>query len=174
MEGCARRAAGNVRILLHCRQGCIRALRPLHTCRIRSFLPAAGTGAPAEDFGTIAGNGPDNAWLLSTSLSHWNGTGWRSTALPANELGSVHIALDGHGRVWMQQWQEAGTAIIGTSLARYDGGQWSQQKMPALRGNDVVQLAALCSVPGSLQLFGAGWVSLTNSGPSGAILKYGP
>jgi hypothetical protein len=131
--------------------------------------------SPYGGLGSIAGTGPDDAWLrINSTLAHWNGISWATTPTPANTApGQPGIVLDGHGGVWMDQLQLAGPAVVGYLLVHYNDGQWSQQRMPSVKGKEVFA-GAMCLVPGTTTLWGVGGGVLTSgSTVAGVILRYG-
>jgi hypothetical protein len=130
--------------------------------------------APAGGIGPITADSSNSAWVLtSDAVEYWNGTAWTAIALPSF-VGVWEIATDGHGGVWLWGLHSNGDSLYSPNLfAHYSDGSWSVKNAPAINGNNYAQLAALEQVPGSTTVFGVGWVGLSSTGPSGAIMRYG-
>jgi hypothetical protein len=130
--------------------------------------------APNLNSGPIVSTNASSAWVLNypTLESMSRGT-WTTIALPSY-LGPDRIATDGHGGVWTWGPHIYGGNLISTPnvFAHYSDGTWTQQNAPVEDGNDPIEIAAMTQVPGTATVFAVGWVSVSSSGPSGAILQY--
>ena len=100
----------------------------------KAFSKHYGPGNAYSGFGGIVATSPRNAWAIGTEdesggavsqqavAAHWNGTAWRSVALPAGASGYVMAAdASSADNVW---------AVTGDSWAlHYNGTKWTARKM---------------------------------------------
>ncbi len=135
---------------------------------VQSELATPPPGQPASERGT---SGPATSGQPPFSgLLYWNGHRWQLVTTPYT-LPASAMAPDGHGGLWL--FENAGGPGNATWLYHYSDGIWTRQSLPR-RGYSSGQISTFALVPGTDDLWAAGWVhsAVAAGGTSGAIFRY--
>jgi hypothetical protein len=120
---------------------------------------------------------PDSVWVAGVAtddvgqsdaivLLHWNGAGWQQLTSPRGLIpagfdgslnldGSLNMAPDGSGGLWLTMTPAAGSTTV---AVHYTGGRWYRVAAPA-------GLGTLAAIPGTTSVWGSA---------SGGIAEYSP
>jgi hypothetical protein len=123
--------------------------------------------AAAPDSVWVAGIAADDAGQSDAiALLHWNGARWQQLTSPRGLIpagfdaspnlgGSLNMAPDGSGGLWLTMTPAAGSTTV---VVHYTAGRWHRVAAPA-------GLAILAAIPGTTSVWGSA---------SGGIAEYSP
>ena len=105
-------------------------------------------------------------------LLHWNGRRWTSTALPASLDIAEGMQQDGNGGIWLNALNTTKGGLR-SFVYHYRSGHWTRQHLPAPVGYNLTFVYQICWIPGTDQIWAAGYAWSSISGALvGVIERY--
>lgn len=113
--------------------------------RVRAF-----PGIAASPHGDLWLMAPNPARSKPWHLDHLTGQRWTRQAVPAKLLASTTLTYDGHRGLWAGPY------------AHWTGTRWLNAfRINSMPGADGFGLVSIAAIPGSVSIWGAGWVGRT-------------